>query len=38
VARHTAQRSHDLVVAEDLEGESAAAKIQALVARHAGQQ
>lgn len=38
VARHAAQRNHELVVAEDLEGEIAAAKIQALIARHAGQQ
>jgi hypothetical protein len=36
VARHTAQRKHDPVVAEDLEGEITAAEMQALIARHAG--
>lgn len=38
VARHAAQRSHDLVVAEDLEDEIAADNLQLLIARHAGQQ
>jgi hypothetical protein len=36
VARHTVQRKHDPVVAEDLEGEITAAEMQALIARHAG--
>lgn len=36
VARHAAQRKRDLVVAEDLEGETTATQTQALIARHAG--
>ncbi|MCW5603055.1 MAG: hypothetical protein KIT18_00685 [Burkholderiales bacterium] len=36
VARHIAQRSRDLVIAEDLESEAAAAQMQVLIARHAG--
>ena len=38
VARHAARRKHDLVVAENLESEAAAAQMQALIARHAGLQ